>query len=117
MENERIQSVSVSELRPLFAIFGPLRANFTSISRPRVRVPFAFYRRQSDPQLARMTVGIDFCGARIAVSKPAADLIERDAVAQHLGRCCVAQQMRTPSGSFDAGALKSPRHHTGNAIA
>src|SRR6516164_7415909 len=94
MENERIQSVSVSELRPLFAIFGPLRANFTSISRPRVRVPFAFYRRQSDPQLARMTVGIDFCGARIAVSKPAADLIERDAVVAQPGSAGVPQGVR-----------------------
>jgi len=50
------------------------------------------------------------------VAQNKANLIEGDAVAQHLGGCRVPQQMSTPHGGLDARSLKGPLDHAGNTV-
>jgi hypothetical protein len=50
------------------------------------------------------------------VTQNKANLIEGDAIAEHLGSRCVPQQVSTPHRGLDASSLKGPLDHAGNTV-
>jgi hypothetical protein len=69
--------------------------------------------------LQRSDIGFGVICRRVDASVPEdqSNLVERDAVAQHLGRCGVPQDMGAFGRRNDAGSLHGAFHHRGHAVA